>query len=124
MNSAHGSCRLRSRSTSVLDIGGFETPLVAPFRKYSGRATIYAGSPCGGLSSGWVYDGESLPNGASCPSSLTLLPRLRSLMTHPGRSPSGAFKIGLQRYYLNDSDDWSTMTPGPIVEEIETFCRY
>src|SRR3546814_7979808 len=33
------------------------------------------------------------------------------------------YKRGPIRHF-NDSDDWSTATPGPIVELIEIFCRY
>ena len=35
-----------------------------------------------------------------------------------------AFKrTALPGYYLRDSEDWSTTTPGPMVELIEIFCR-
>ena len=31
--------------------------------------------------------------------------------------------VTVSNNYFSDSDDWSTVTPGPIVELTETFCR-
>ena len=58
-------------------------------------------------------------------------PHLRSLTASTSVARCGAFKIcctARQRRtasidYFSDSDDWSTVTPGPMVELIETFCR-
>src|SRR5690606_34775804 len=40
----------------------------------------------------------------------------------PGCAPGDALKILVA--YFSASVDWSTVTPGPMVELIEIFCRY
>lgn len=48
-----------------------------------------------------------------------------SRLKHAGMTIAGAAALcaATGNRHFNDSDDWSTATPGPIVELIEIFCR-
>ena len=146
MNSAHGSCRLRSwaapfprRRGRRLTSRWWPSPIWhAPEKLPERGCTIYAGpAPNGaGLSDPAAIDGDSLPSEHPCPSSVVRRPRLRSLtaialeriprrrpqnlLLPPPRSATGEGETD----YFRASVDWSTITPGPMVELSEIFCRY
>ena len=61
------------------------------------------------------------PLDESTSTSKTLDPRLK----HAGMTVAGAAALGAAtgNHHFSASDDWSTVTPGPMVELSETFCR-
>ena len=49
--------------------------------------------------------------------------KLDPRLEHSGMTIAGAALRATGNRHFSVSDDWSTATPGPIVELIETFCR-
>ena len=143
LNSAHGSCRLRSWAAPFPRCRGRRMasrwwPFQKDFPERAAPSTQARPSNEAGLSDPACTDGDSLPVSS-------FHARRRYALTAPavfdgyrvgafGAAAAMPSKLADRRIavagervetnYFSASEDWSTVTPGPMVELSEIFCRY